>query len=773
MVATCSLPLEKLLAEQRIDGWVDLSSFQVHEFDRQTGAAKNGVPFQTARSPYDRPCRFEDDELPVDYPSRVGRASETAEGRPSQVIRPRKARLFNREMSTRSGRLVWSHRQEPGTAAYYAIYFDVLPDKGSRDVSPAPWIGDGDVLRSELGEPLGGFSHFTATLGDLNGDGLFDVIAGTEKGDLFWFANRGTADKPQFLGCQILQDEVGPIDTGWYAAPVVVDWDTDGMLDLVVGTSGNVILWWQGVKADNGPKFRYMGFVQADGTRLEVPEAPVAEDDNDIFARDYYNQPWVGDFDGDGSIDLVTGGYTTGRIFWYRSTGRDSNGVPRLTYAGELAADGKPIDTAWGAAPACFDMNGDGHMDLVTGAWWWSGIPGPIPEGADDLLMLFQGTGIAGNDRFKRGPFPKSGEFPRGSIARPTVVDVNGDNLSDLFVSESGGNAYVLYNIGTAKAPMWDTKVATLTIPWGFARDFDVSSETADVDGDGTREWIVGNQIFSIRGSPSSPEKKHLGIAHVNGEPIHHPGPGYGDPYYFSALCQWDGDGRADILWGTQQGNIYLHRNQAVEDVRAFDEGILLRQKDGQRLRVGPPVVDSPAEATDFTILQGSRIVLTLEDLDGDEMRDLLVGDTFANLWLFRGTKDRATDAFEPGVVLTKLPTRPESIACTDWDNDGKTDLLIGGTAAEPANVYLNQSEIGKPKVSAGAPISGLPYLFWGPKLRAADWNGDGDKDLLVQSEFLSFWLERSFLDHGYQTAQVTSPIQTKPPSGKEGNDSK
>src|SRR5690606_2294959 len=143
-------------------------------------------------------------------------------------------------------------------------------------------------------------------------------------------------DAPKFLGCHLLFDEDGPIDTGWYAAPLVIDWDGDGLNDLLAGTSSNVILWWRTVGAAHEPKFAYRGFVQTDDGRLEVPMTPVAEDKSDIFKRDYYNQPWVGDFDGDGKLDLLTGGYTTGRIFHYRETARADDGTPRLTYVGEL-----------------------------------------------------------------------------------------------------------------------------------------------------------------------------------------------------------------------------------------------------------------------------------------------------------------------------------------------------------------------------------------------------------------------------------------------------
>jgi hypothetical protein len=90
-------------------------------------------------------------------------------------------------------------------------------------------------------------------------------------------------------------------------------------------------------------------------------------------------------------------------------------------------------------------------------------------------------------------------------------------------------------------------------------------------------------------------------------------------------------------------------------------------------------------------------------------------------------------------------------------------DLLIGGTAVDPCVIYYNASRRGQPAVKPAYVVKDLHYLFWGPKLRAADWNRDGDVDLLVQSEFFSFWLERSFLDHGYQKATILSADDGKP----------
>lgn len=755
--------------EFRPSGWlgplanshsVDINSLQVHQYDPNTGAVASNRSFEGRLSPDDLPCRYEDDRYRKPFTSRVGRASETLDGRPALAPRERKDRLFNRRHDNRSGRLVWSYCQQPKVPAYFAIYFDLLPQTSIRSVPAAPWIGDGAPLRQAMGQPIGGFSHFTAGVGDLNGDGLFDVVAGTEKGDMIWFANEGTRDEPIFLGCELLEDEEGQIDTGWYAAPVVCDWNDDGLQDLLVGTSGNVILWWQNVGTKGEPKFEYRGFIAADGKqRLEVPESPVAEDQHGIFARDYFNQPWIGDLNGDGILDLVTGGYTTGQIFWYRGTARNSDGTPKLEYAGTLNANGEPIDTIWAAAPAIADFDGDGKLDLVTGAWWWSGIHRQPQAGETDLLWYYRGVDQDDPTKYVREPLPLEGKLPAGSIARPSVIDANHDGLLDLFVSESGGNAYLLLNRGTKSAPRWDANVPAFTVPWGFTREFDVAAPTADIDGDGSLESLVGNQLFKVGGSPATPELKLLGIIHVNGTPIAHPGPGYGDPYYFSILHDWDGDGLVDVLWGTQQGAVFFHRKLPGHDPLAFARGEKMTLKNGDPVHVGPPVVASEAEASDFTVLQGSRIVMSAVDFDGDGFEDLVIGDTFADVRVFRGTQHGAIDAFEPGIVVTKLATRPEAVACADWDGDARPDLLIGGTAAVPCLLYKNSSRPGHPSVEDAQPIERVPYVFWGPKLQATDWNNDGDVDLLVQSEFFSFWLERSFLDRGYQMAK----IQTQP----------
>ena len=74
-----------------------------------------------------------------------------------------------------------------------------------------------------------------------------------------------------------------------------------------------------------------------------------------------------------------------------------------------------------------------------------------------------------------------------------------------------------------------------------------------------------------------------------------------------------------------------------------------------------------------------------------------------------------------------------------------------------PVIVCLNQTTDGSPALSKPEEVPGIPYVFWGPKVRVVDWNQDGDEDLMIQSEFLSFWAEKSFLTNGYSPGKLIS----------------
>lgn len=76
---------------------------------------------------------------------------------------------------------------------------------------------------------------------DLDGDGDYDMVVGTESDGLVVFRNTGSRTEPRFE----LTDPL-PFDVFAYSAPVFADLDADGDLDVMVGGIGGGVIYFQG-----------------------------------------------------------------------------------------------------------------------------------------------------------------------------------------------------------------------------------------------------------------------------------------------------------------------------------------------------------------------------------------------------------------------------------------------------------------------------------------------------------------------------------------------
>ena len=199
----------------------------------------------------------------------------------------------------------------------------------------------------------------------------------------------GFAWEAQFLAPQLLSMEDGsPLDVGWSSSPDAVDWDHDGLIDLIVGAEKEAILFFKNVGTRQQPKFKLMGPVQADDKPLRTPRQPTAEDpENKIYPVDYYPIPQVVDWNGDGKLDLLAGGYITGVIYYYENVAASNTETPVLKYRGIVQADGKDLDTAWRASPCAADFNGDGKLDLISGSMQISAGGGGTTHRLNSCLM--------------------------------------------------------------------------------------------------------------------------------------------------------------------------------------------------------------------------------------------------------------------------------------------------------------------------------------------------------------------------------------------------
>ena len=90
------------------------------------------------------------------------------------------------------------------------------------------------------GEPIASRAqYFCPTVVDWDSDGLPDILCGYRDGSVRWFRNTGTPTEPQLrrAGVLIPAPEEGD-DRGKTARICVTDWNKDGYLDLVLGDSG-------------------------------------------------------------------------------------------------------------------------------------------------------------------------------------------------------------------------------------------------------------------------------------------------------------------------------------------------------------------------------------------------------------------------------------------------------------------------------------------------------------------------------------------------------
>jgi hypothetical protein len=237
---------------------------------------------------------------------------------------------------------------------------------------------DGKVIRRMAGtngsvqgpaEEKWGYSNISVADWDL--DGLPDILLNDIWGDVVWFRNIGSRTNPKLAAAESIEVEwKGPAPkpnwvwwqpkpkqllTQWRTTPKVIDWDRDGLPDLVM-------LDYRGYLA------LYRRAKQAGKLVLLPPERIFVEPSGRFLTLAAGNAGRSGrrkielvDWDGDGKLDLVSDS-DEGPI-WYRNIGTMDKPVlkPEGTILKAKLAGHNPT-------PNVADWNGDGKLDLLVGA---------------------------------------------------------------------------------------------------------------------------------------------------------------------------------------------------------------------------------------------------------------------------------------------------------------------------------------------------------------------------------------------------------------------
>lgn len=343
-----------------------------------------------------------------------------------------------------------------------------------------------DMIQAQVNFPtnFGGSANVNVTVFpaasylDVNNDGKKDLIVSpTAEGrsenakGIWYYKNTGFDSLPNLQIEQkgFLQNTM--IDLGEGAYPVFVDFDGDGLKDIVTGNFGYFI------NTNN-----YDGRLRAyknTGTAAEPAFTLFASDFGNLSSSNLDGiTPTFGDLDGDGDLDLIVG-ESNGRLHHYKNIGTAT--TPQYTLQ---AVNLSNIQEAQYSAPCLFDLNEDGLLDLIVGC-------------RNGKLNYYQNIGTAQSPAF---------------LSTPTVANIGGVNVTDqtvsfyghsvpyifadannfqLFCGSYSGRIFHYKNLKNNLNGGWElvTNVADSLVYDGYRTAVSVS----DINNDGKLDMVMGN----------------------------------------------------------------------------------------------------------------------------------------------------------------------------------------------------------------------------------------------------------------------------------------
>ncbi len=358
-------------------------------------------------------------------------------------------------------------------------------------------------------------------------------------------------------------------------------------------------------------------------------------------------------------------------------------------------------------AITCADFTGTGTADLCL-------------VGVDKVTVM-----LNGGDYMHEIPVPGLLQGCRAAVA----ADYNGDGKADLLLATATGPR--LYtNVGhghfrddTAVLPTESTYTLT-------------AAAWIDYDGDGYPDVLLANgyhglRLYRNKGKPAPtnpaplvkgklplPSRSFDDWSDAVGLGSH--GNGANLKGYSLSVCDVNGDGRPDFLYGAGGGLLFMN---TLGRFVIKDSGISVKDEGGRMKDEKTP--------TDSTFnLQPSSLVFG--DFNGDGVPDLFTAQ-YGQCQLFQGVgQGRFRDVTAKTGDLTRAIPWATSAAWGDVDNDGHLDLVIG--CLKGPNRYLRNR--GDGTFEDCTEKIGLDRKHFNTQaVSLLDLNGDGLLDMIFNNE--------------------------------------
>jgi MYXO-CTERM domain-containing protein len=549
--------------------------------------------------------------------------------------------------------------------------------------------------------------------GDVNGDGLADVIVGE-----YLLGNQGMAHV--FYGVAGTGPTATPSVTitanagGRFGRSVAGGGDIngDGYADIIVGAIFNPTT----AGAQGGSVYVFLGGPNGPGNAISVADQQIDGDQAGGRLGSWVGN--AGDVNGDGYADLIAaadsyadGQAVEGRAYLYLG-GPERTGVAPIK---DWSVESNTANALFGTKLTSGDFNGDGLADVVAARTTGSvsiylGAAGTVPSTTAATTLSDAGVTSFGS-----------------SLASG---DVNGDGFDDLVVGASTydngqtdeGRIYVY--LGSAAG----LTGAPVTFEPNVAGAFlGASVAAADLNGDGRSEVIAGAPIFS--GGQTGEGRVYVLLGAVTG-------PNVAAPQTFENDTASSAVGTSVASAGDVNGDGF---GDIVVGAPGFGGGA------GRIIVLFGSLTGLGATNRTADGVAGSAFgtaVASAGDVTGDGFADLVVGSpSYDNTETDEGritvlpggaAAFGAAYNYEPNLANAQLGT---SVAGGDLNGDGLGDVVTGAA--------LQSGGSGRTYVFlAAAGGGGLPALpsfdfaegggGWGKAVATGDLNGDSVSDLIT-----------------------------------------